>query len=396
MDYLESDPPEKEGPSRAEQEELAGLLHGALQKLGEEERDAIAMICVGGLSAEEVSEATGTNVNTLRSRYQRGLQHLRQHLKESEDDIKYFLASLPFGVPSGGWDAARARWLEHAGHRYCMTRFKTAGAAGIAASVVLLAMLTPQEWIEGAPGNERQLASRSSGAEPEAVSTSGAPSVKTGSPDEARSRAGGAGELLPKETPGLPGEKLPPDEEPSDRLPKVRTRSTKYDNGKIEAQLTERLENGKYTLDGPFTAYYSTGTVRQLGQYSNGVRSGMWRFNHPNGNTESEGEFRNDKKYGPWVYFYETQERESCGEFVEGKREGEWRSWHINSQLRAIEPFKRGVLDGTRHEFFEDGSPYLVTPYANGQKQGVEIEYDKTGASQRRRYKHGKLQESED
>lgn len=393
MDYLESDPAEQERPSRAEQEELAGLMHTALQKLGDEEREAIGLICVGGLSAEEASESTGTNVNTLRSRYQRGLQHLRQHLQKSEDDIKYFLAGLPFGVPSGGWEAARARWLQHAKRRYSVAKLKTAGAAGIAASVVLLAMLAPREWMESAPRNERQLASSTPGEQVEGSPSAGKPAVKTGSPSESRERVGDPEGPSPKETPREPEEKLQPREVPDGRLPKVRTRSTMYENGKVEVEWTEKLENGEYILHGPYTAYYSTGTVRQIGQYSSGVRSGMWKFNHPNGNTESEGEFRNHKKHGPWVYYFDTQERESFGDFVEGKREGEWRSWYITSQLKAIEPYKRGVLEGTRKEFFEDGSPYLVTPYDNGQKHGVEIEYDRTGASKTRSYKHGKLQE---
>ncbi|MCC6149467.1 MAG: sigma-70 family RNA polymerase sigma factor [Planctomycetes bacterium] len=393
MDYLESDPPEQALPSRAEQEELAGIMHSALQKLGEEEREAIGLICVGGLSAEEASESTGTNVNTLRSRYQRGLQHLRQHLKKSEDDIKYFLAGLPFGVPRGGWDASSTRWLQNAKRHHSIAKFKTAGAAGIAASVALLALLAPREWMESAPRNERQLASITTSEQVEASPTSGKPDVKTNSKGETKEPAGAPEEPPAKEPPSEPEENLQPKEEQDDRLPKVRTRSTKFENGKVEAQWTERLENGKYILDGPYTAYYSAGTARQIGQYSNGVRSGMWKFNHLNGNTESEGEFRNGKKHGPWVYYFDTQERESCGEFFEGKRDGEWRSWHKNSHPRTIEPYEKGVLVGTRYEFFEDGSPYLETPYENGQKHGVEIEYDREGASTKRTYKHGKLQE---
>lgn len=64
----------------------------------------------------------------------------------------------------------------------------------------------------------------------------------------------------------------------------------------------------------------------------------MWKFNHPNGNTEYEGEFRNNKKHGHWVYYFDTQERELA--FVDGKREGEWRSWHINSHLKTMKPYK--------------------------------------------------------
>lgn len=396
MDYLESDPPEQERPSRAEQEEFAGIMHTALQKLGEEEREAIGLICVGGLSAEEASESTGTNVNTLRSRCQRGLQHLRQHLQKSEDDIKYFLAGLPFGVPSGGWEASRARWLQHASPSSRVAKLKTAGAAGVAASVVLLAMLAPRDWMETAPRNERQLASTTPGEQAEDSPGAGMPAVKTGSPSESLGPSATPEGPPPKETPSKPEGKLQPRQEPDDRLHKVRTRSTRYENGKVEAEWTERLENGKYVVDGPYTAYYSTGTARQIGQYSNGFRSGMWKFNHPNGNTEFEGEFRNNKKHGHWVYYFDTQERESCGEFVEGKREGEWRSWHINSHLRTIEPYKRGVLEGTRFEFFENGSPYLVTPYENGLKHGIEIEYDQKGARQERTYKHGKLIEKDD
>jgi RNA polymerase sigma factor (sigma-70 family) len=391
MDYLDADPADQRQPSNAEQEELAHILHSAMQRLGEEEREAVALICVGGLSAEEASECTGTNVNTLRSRYQRGLQHLRQNLKKSEDDLKCFLASLPFGVPRGGWEASRVRWLEGARQHHRLVQFKIAGTAGVAASIVLIALLAPREWFDSAVRGESQVASSSLGIEPEATPSPNSPTVKPGTIPESLESVGPV-----TEPPNQPADTLQPKPDSRGSQSEVRTRFTKYENGVVEVQWTEKLVDGKYILDGRYAAYYSTGSPRQIGQYSDGVRCGTWTFHYPNGNVEYQGEFIKNVKSGLWKYFYDTQELESQGEFKEGRRDGEWRSWHKNTQVKTIEPFKCGLLHGTREEFFEDGSQYLITEYQNGKKHGVEIEYDKAGRHKTRRYKLGELQDSND
>lgn len=391
MDYLDADPADQRPPSGAEQEDLAEVLHAALQKLGEEEREAVALICVGGLSAEEASESTGTNVNTLRSRCQRGLQHLRQNLKKSEDDLKCFLASLPFGVPRGGWEAASRRWLNGARRHHRLVQLKIAGTAGVAASVVLFALLSPREWFTTTQHGERQLASSSSSTESELAPLPDSPTVKPSTIPERLESISPAGEA-----PSQPADNIQPKPDSRSGKSEVRTRSTKYENGVVEVQWTEKLVDGKYVLDGPYSAYYSTGTPRQIGQYSDGLRSGMWAFHDANGNTEQEGEFFQGKKNGLWKYFYDTKELESQGEFKDGRREGEWRSWHKNAHVKTIEPYKGGLLHGKREEFFEDGSQYLLTEYQNGKKHGVEIEYDKAGGHKTRKYKLGELQDSDE
>ncbi len=81
------DPPGNEMPPEesALRGELAEHINQAILRLPVDQRAAITMIDIHGLSYEETAEALGVNIGTVKSRLNRGRLRLREILRESEE-----------------------------------------------------------------------------------------------------------------------------------------------------------------------------------------------------------------------------------------------------------------------------------------------------------------------
>jgi RNA polymerase sigma-70 factor (ECF subfamily) len=66
---------------RAYENQLAGHLQEALEKLPEEQRETFLLKESGGLTFEEIAQTMGVSVNTAKSRMRYALAHLRRVLK---------------------------------------------------------------------------------------------------------------------------------------------------------------------------------------------------------------------------------------------------------------------------------------------------------------------------
>jgi RNA polymerase sigma factor (sigma-70 family) len=81
-------------PATPETEYLRSLirreLESALSELPPEQREAFELMELDGLPAKEISNNTGTPVNTLLSRKHYAVIHIRKRLQELYDDIFYF------------------------------------------------------------------------------------------------------------------------------------------------------------------------------------------------------------------------------------------------------------------------------------------------------------------
>ena len=86
------------------------LLWQALDTLPQEERQAIVLTHVNGLTHALAAQALGLPEKTVSSQVARGLERLRGKLKTREEELGSYLAVLPVAAPTGGFDAALAAW----------------------------------------------------------------------------------------------------------------------------------------------------------------------------------------------------------------------------------------------------------------------------------------------
>jgi antitoxin component YwqK of YwqJK toxin-antitoxin module len=105
---------------------------------------------------------------------------------------------------------------------------------------------------------------------------------------------------------------------------------------------------------GPWKEYYMDGTLRAEGTYTNNVRTGLWKFYHPNGRLEQIGKY--DAK---------------------GRGTGNWKWYYDNGALRRDENLFEGIHEGDYVEYDRDSTILLEGNYVDGIKEGFWREGEK-------------------
>jgi hypothetical protein len=113
-----------------ERVELAALVHVSLAELDDDQRTAIVLTHLGGLSQTEAASALGVPLNTLKARVRRGLDNLRDALGRTAPNLENTLKTLPVAPPVGGLIAAKAAWTATLSANVAVAGTATAGAAG--------------------------------------------------------------------------------------------------------------------------------------------------------------------------------------------------------------------------------------------------------------------------
>lgn len=120
-----------------ERAELAALVHVALNDLNEEQRIAIVLTHLSGLSQSEAADALGVPLNTLKARVRRGLDKLRGAIGRDAPDMARTLRKLPVAAPPGGYAAAKLVWSSNLAAE--VAAVSGAGAVGVGKTIALVA-----------------------------------------------------------------------------------------------------------------------------------------------------------------------------------------------------------------------------------------------------------------
>lgn len=89
-------------------------LQDALDRLPPEQRDAVSLVHLGGMSHKAAAEALGVPRQTLTSRLARGMEALEDDLARPRSAVTGALALLPIAAPPTGWETAFATWTQTA------------------------------------------------------------------------------------------------------------------------------------------------------------------------------------------------------------------------------------------------------------------------------------------
>ncbi len=120
--------------SAAEQRDDVRHLQRALDRLPADERDAIALTHLAGMTHALAAEALDVPRQTVSARVQRGLGELSRHLDRKPSAVSGALALVPIIPPTAGWDAALSVWSQAA---LAQTAVAAAGTSAAAAKTVL-------------------------------------------------------------------------------------------------------------------------------------------------------------------------------------------------------------------------------------------------------------------
>ncbi len=401
-----------EGPdSAAVRSESAHRLHAALSELDENMREAVALCYIAGLTELEGSQATGTNLNTFKSRVKRGRDQLRQRLKVTEEVAGWSLATAAFPQPLDGMASAIERWekvARAAPRGASVADWSPLKLAGMSAAALLAGL---GSWLllgEHPNHLQENLTGASAGSSSPGQPDLASPGKKPGASKEAStgspaSRTDGSRETATKGTsvessPVQPGDTDKPGETDSRQPPgsggRLITKSTRFNSGELWMQWSELINDQGAAKQGTYTRFYRNGVAEEVGQYENNLREGFWLRRHENGEIQSRGEFRKGKRQGLWTYSYPNAQKRWEGSFLNDLEEGQFHRWHGNGIFDHVVTFEKGQREGKVTYADETGRKVREATWFHGKKHGLEVDFDALGNPVNpRSYEHGKCVE---
>lgn len=97
----------------------------------------------------------------------------------------------------------------------------------------------------------------------------------------------------------------------------------------IKKELT--IKEGK--LNGEVVEYFENGSKKEVGQYEDNLKFGLWFRYNSNGKVVAQASYKNDKKDGQWLVFDDNGNKLFQMEYKNGEKVGTWTQWNENGEV---------------------------------------------------------------
>lgn len=98
----------------------------------------------------------------------------------------------------------------------------------------------------------------------------------------------------------------------------------KSDNPTVDtSEATTRVKE-QAMKDGPYLEYHESGEIKIVGEYKNGLRSGLWSSWFTNGELQSELNYINGLEEGVYKVFHSNGNLKIKGFYTKGKASSVW------------------------------------------------------------------------
>ncbi len=111
--------------------------------------------------------------------------------------------------------------------------------------------------------------------------------------------------------------------------------------------------------DGPSKGWYPNGQIKQIWNWTNGYKDGLFRFWYENGQIFYTGMFVNGKKDGKWTWWYEDGTKEMEKIYKKGRPDGVWRWWNESGELMKSGEYVNGMKQGMWNYYYDKGQKYF-------------------------------------
>ena len=147
--------------------------------------------------------------------------------------------------------------------------------------------------------------------------------------------------------------------------------------------------------NGHWRAYHEDGSLAEEGQYSLGLKVGVWQTYHPGhtlkelitydiqgsrvgsylkmskeGMSQIKGNFKNNRRDGAWVFYYQNGQPGIEIYFKNGLKEGAWTEWYWNTVLKSQGSFVKNNRNGPWREYHNNAQPKSEGLYDHGVSKG--------------------------
>ena len=194
---------------------------------------------------------------------------------------------------------------------------------------------------------------------------------------------------------------------PSGTEPQKRSQGSYFElacrrpDGVLHGQFTEWYSDGSPKTEGQYTDAHPTGnwTLWQPGYknaqgpvdgFRKGPRgdtllneSGLWIYWYPNGQKRSEGNIFNGRNEGRWTEWFDSGKKSVEGVYRDGQRDGVWTKWFRSGQMQEESTYSQGRKNGPSTVWQENGKPLSQTEYDHGRVNGVYTTWYGNGQKER-------------
>lgn len=172
---------------------------------------------------------------------------------------------------------------------------------------------------------------------------------------------------------------------------------TVYSEGKIISSVyldtlqNEMLRfgefNGQIKLRDPLNSY-----DRFVGNYNNGINTGLTTWYDGPGKKEVEGKYINSRREGTWTWYFLSGKVSKTVEYKNGEIHGKYIEYHENGKLKFEGTYVNGELEGVAKNYYDNGKLEFEATYFNGKRHGKATSYGYDGSVQQfRHYVQGAL-----
>ena len=138
-----------------------------------------------------------------------------------------------------------------------------------------------------------------------------------------------------------------------------------------------QFQNGK--RNGLYINWYSNNQNYQKGIFRDGKEDGLWTTWYENGQKGVEVTYKDGNIDGLVTQWHENGQKGEEGTYKDGLRNGLWTTWYENGQKGAEGTYKDGNIDGLVTQWHENGQKQAERTYKDGKEDGLWIEWDENG-----------------
>ena len=133
--------------------------------------------------------------------------------------------------------------------------------------------------------------------------------------------------------------------------------------------------------DGEWQYYYRNGKVRELINYSNGLKTGINSGYFKSGQKSYELNYVNGEATGEYKRYNENGALIIKKQLVKGKNDGDYEGYFDigKDAVEYMATYKNDKIEGVLKEYYSNGTLYKETNFKNHQKKGIERTYNADG-----------------
>lgn len=127
-----------------------------------------------------------------------------------------------------------------------------------------------------------------------------------------------------------------------------------YDNAqKLVKEVYYVEDTLSMQLEGLYLSYYTSGQLKEKGNYHQNEAVGYWQYFYENGNAKMQGELKEGSNFGHWQYFYENGKLSMEGPIFDGMRQDEWTHYYENGNIKRKGRYLNNRKVGIWNYFYE-------------------------------------------